>query len=170
MEYAYDYDSGKLKFYANRCNYDLDLPRDIVILTGDSGTGKSLLVSNIREKKQFELIKYSTDISFKNIECYDLSTNDIRNGTDDTYDDYSYQSVFSLSIDNLKNKNRCLIIIDNADIIVTRELMEYITNDTNNKYLLIGKAIRSLKPYIDNYGELYLDKGVFKIRYSLTDY
>ena len=109
-------------------NYYVDIHVDsnLIMITGDSGEGKSALFSFLQE--------LSTED--KRIRCFN-------------YIDYNKR--YKNSIKNSKGK---LFVIDNADVLFDDNMRKYIAGDTNNQYILIGRNPTGLFLTQDNIYEL----------------
>lgn len=109
-------------------NYYVDIHVDsnVIMVTGDSGEGKSAVFSFLQE--------LSTED--KRIRCFN-------------YIDYNKR--YKNSIKNSKGK---LFVIDNADVLFDDNMRKYIAVDTNNQYILIGRNPTGLFLTQDNIYEL----------------
>lgn len=105
-------------------NFKFD--NNITILTGFSGTGKTASFTFIRE-----CMALNSDILCINFLDYQKNIGDI--------------------ISAVKGK---LIVIDNADILLSDEIRKYISVDAENQYLIIGRNPRNLFATKDNLYEL----------------
>jgi len=103
--------SSRIK--SNHTSFEIDLVLDINItfIIGDSGTGKSMVFSIIKEMAAED----------KTIKCFNYL--DKRTG---------YKNAIKLS----KGK---LFVIDNADILLDDSLRSYISTDGKNQYVIIGR-------------------------------
>ena len=91
---------------------------------GDSGTGKSVAFSILQEAAS----------------------------TDDRIIPVSYVSK---DIENLiRNQTGKLIVVDNADVLLTDELRKYIAFDSQNQYLIFGRNPKNLMTTTENLFEL----------------
>ena len=116
------------RFSTTHSSYELDFkfPSNITLIIGDSGTGKTASYSFIREC-----------MSMRNdILCLD-------------YTDYQ-KDILSI----LKTQRGKLIVIDNADILLTGDIRKYISTDDKNQYLIIGRNPDNLFTTKDNLVEL----------------
>lgn len=118
---------------------DFEFTNNITILTGDSGTGKTASFSFIKE-----CVALNPDIVCLNYLDYQKNIGDI-----------------------LKNVEKKLIVIDNADILLDDATRKYIALDDKNQYLIIGRNPKNLFATKENLFELVSEKQgeqtVFKI-------
>lgn len=105
---------------------DFRFTNNITILTGDSGTGKTLVFSLIRECMAVN----------PKLLCINY---------------LDYQSDIRDMISRADGK---LVVIDNADILLDDETRKYISLDGNNQYLIIGRNPKNLFTTKDNLFEL----------------
>lgn len=89
---------------------DLKLDNNITFITGDSGIGKSLVFSIIREEA----------VSDKRIRSFNY---------------LDEHNSYKTAIKNSKGK---LFIIDNSDLLLDDDLRHYIAFDASNQYIIIG--------------------------------
>ena len=130
------------RFWNSSFKIDFVFDNNLTLLMGDSGTGKSIVYSLIKEMMVFD----ERFICFN----YRDSQEHIKN------------SVYSL-----QGK---LIVIDNADIILDDEIKKYISTDARNQYLLIGRNPKNLFATADNYYELISDNNGKSTVFSLKKY
>ena len=90
---------------------DLRLSSNVTFITGDSGTGRSVVYSILEE--------YSSED--KRIRCFNY---------------LDHNKGYKASIRNSKGK---LFIIDNADILLDDKMRQHIAVDTSNQYIIIGR-------------------------------
>lgn len=108
-------------FQHNDINYSLEFD-SLIYLSGDSSTGKTLLVSAIKDYCAL----YNVPLVV--IDYYNTSSN-----------------ILAL----LKSQKNCFFIVDHADILLGEDERDYISTDSNNQYLIIGRNPEGL--YITNY-------------------
>ena len=109
---------------------DFKFTNNITILTGDSGSGKTASFSFIKECMVLN----------PNILCL-------------SYLDYQ-KDISSI----IKNVDRKLIVIDNADILLNDDIRKYIAVDDKNQYLIIGRNPKNLFATKENLFELISEK------------
>lgn len=109
------------EFQYDEISYDLVF-NGLTYLSGDSSTGKTLLVSAIKA--------YSA--------LYNVPLIVI---------DSANASINIVAL--LKSQKNCFFIVDHADILLGEEERDYISTDTDNQYLIIGRNPEGL--YITNY-------------------
>ena len=143
---AFDYQNGRLKFKAlNDFNVDVILKTDIVIINGNSATGKTLLVNSNREQKENEEANGVSDYSFHNVET-------IR----------KKDELGRLNFD----KEGTLYIIDRADIILQdRKLVKEIYFDTHNKYIIMSRCNLGFNLSPNYYAEMIYENNILSIKY-----
>ncbi len=118
---------------------DFEFTNNITILTGASGTGKSLVFSIIRESMMIN----------SDVVCL------------------SYQERLIGIGKIITEQSGKLIVIDNADIALDEDTRRYIAVDGKNQYLIIGRDPSNLFTTSDNIFELISEREeeqtVFKI-------
>ena len=105
---------------------DFKFTSNITILMGDSGTGKTAAFSFIKE-----CMALNPEILCLNYLDYQKDIADI-----------------------IKNANRKLIVIDNADVLLDDDIRKYIALDDKNQYLIIGRNPKNLFTTKENLFEL----------------
>lgn len=115
---------------------------NITILTGDSGTGKTVA---------FSFIKECMAVNPK-IFCLDY---------------FDYQKNLKEIIGQINGK---LIIIDNADILLDDDTRKYISLDDKNQYLIIGRNPRNLFTTKENFFGLVSKKVGEQTEFSIQEY
>lgn len=145
----YDFDNAFLHLDSGRdFIFDLQLRPKCTVLT-DRTTGK------IEDRRS--LITYSAlDYIDFVIKEYDDSTNI-----------HVFNSAFGVS--ELGNKDRCLVIIDDADILMTDEVNNYIRCHNGNHYLFMSRRPFGLDIPPSHIGELYDENGILKIHYKFDE-
>ncbi|MCR4683829.1 MAG: hypothetical protein K5649_00020 [Lachnospiraceae bacterium] len=102
----------------NGNDFDIVLNQSLIMLEGDSGTGKSYLADVMSNYKD----KY-------NIQVYD----------------YRWESRKQDIEQDIKSRKGYLFVIDNADLLLDDRLRDIIVRDLmNNQYLLMGRDPRGL--------------------------
>ncbi len=109
---------------------DFEFTNNITILTGDSGTGKTVAFSFIKE-----CMALNPDIICLNYLDYQKDIGNI-----------------------IRNTEKKLIVIDNADILLDDDTRKYIALDDKNQYLIIGRNPRNLFVTKENLSELVSEK------------
>ena len=110
---------------------DFKFTNNITILTGDSGTGKTASFSFIKECMAVN----------PNIVCLN-------------YLDYQ-KNILNI----LKEMEKKLVVIDNADILLDDKARKYIALDDKNQYLIIGRNPENLFATKENLFELVTEKS-----------
>lgn len=115
---------------------------NITILMGDSGTGKTATFSFIRECMAID----------SRILCLNY---------------LDYQKDIMTIISNTQGK---LIVIDNADILLSDDIRKYISLDDRNQYLIIGRNPKNLFATKENLFELVNKKVGEQTELSIKEY
>lgn len=115
---------------------------NITILTGDSGTGKTASFSFIKECMAIN----------SSILCLN-------------YLDYQ-KNIMEI----LRQADRKLIVIDNADILLDDDTRKYISLDDKNQYLIIGRNPWNLFTTKENLFELISEKVGEQIEFQIVPY
>lgn len=127
----------------NHITFQLKPQSDITLVCGDSGTGKTLLYRLLRAKQQLEEIP--------NLLLYNLN---------------DYQKFPLEEYIELKNISNHLIIVDNADMVLSPLTRQYIrVNSKNNIYVLFGRDPSNLSLLPSNIAELKRENNIIKLRY-----
>lgn len=113
------------KVYVPCREADIEMKDRIVLVSGDSGTGKTLVFNG------FKQLQY-TDKGIVCIDQYRIAQTGER-------------------VYNIIKKSRpgCLVVIDNADLLLTDRLKNYIVKDESRNYLIFGRNVDGLQinPY-----------------------
>lgn len=109
---------------------DFKFTNNITILMGDSGTGKTASYSFIKE-----CMALNHDIVCLNYLDYQKNIGDI-----------------------IRNTEKKLIVIDNADILLDDDTRKYVALDDKNQYLIIGRNPKNLFATKENLFELVSEK------------
>ncbi|MCM1121956.1 MAG: ABC transporter ATP-binding protein [Eubacterium sp.] len=115
---------------------------NITILTGESATGKTAAFSFIRECMAVN----------PNILCLNY---------------LDYQKDIKEIIEQARGK---LIVIDNADIVLSDEARKYIAVDDKNQYLIIGRNPKNLFTTKENLFELVSRKEGEQTKFEIIPY
>lgn len=121
---------------------DFTFTNNITILTGDSGTGKTVSFSFIKECMAVN----------PNILCLNY---------------LDYQKNIKEIISQANGK---LIVIDNADILLNDGTRKYISLDDKNQYLVIGRNPRNLFATKENLFELVSKKVGEQTKLTMKEY
>lgn len=130
------------KLIVDRCDIDngdveihLEFKDRITIVGGDSATGKTYTFNALKDMSSISDVPY-------------------------IFIDYSSRNMFRAGIKDVKG---CMIVIDNADILLTREDKENIINDTNNQYLIFSRSCVGYRLPIERMAEFKMDREACKI-------
>lgn len=121
---------------------DFEFTNNITILTGDSGTGKTVSFSFIKE-----CMALNPDIVCLNYLDYQKNIGDI-----------------------IRNSEKKLIVIDNADILLDDDTRKYIALDDKNQYLIIGRNPKNLFATKENFLELVSERQGEQTVLRIKDY
>lgn len=121
---------------------DFKFTNNITILTGDSGTGKTASFSFIKE-----CMALNPDIVCLNYLDYQKNIGNI-----------------------IRNTEKKLIVIDNADILLNDDTRKYIALDDKNQYLIIGRNPKNLFVTKENLFELVSEKQGEQTVLRIKDY
>lgn len=121
---------------------DFEFTNNITILKGDSGTGKTASFSLIKE-----CMALNPDIFCLNYLDYQKNIGDI-----------------------IRNAEKKLIVIDNANILLDDNTRKYITLDDKNQYLIIGRNPKNLFVTKENLFELISEKQGEETVLRIKDY
>lgn len=130
------------KLHAVHTSYivDFSLSNNIVLIMGDSGTGKSVVFTILQEAAS----------------------------NDDRIIPISY---LNKDIENqIRSQSGKIIVVDNADVVLTDELRKYITFDSQNQYIIIGRNPRNLMMTTENLFELSADISDGVTTFTLAKY
>lgn len=143
--------SFKVHDDVNDLTFDIEMQQRVVVIYGDSATGKSLLVNIIKALKK---AKKSTDnyISDKVIDDIEV----FNDGTQDGL------------LNKLRSLQDKIIIIDNYDYLNNSipGLDLYIMCDTRNYYLIMGRDILTLSLGYENFAQLKENDRTFSLDYE----
>jgi DNA replication protein DnaC len=109
---------------------DFTFTNNITILTGDSGTGKTAAFSFIQE-----CMAVNSDVMCLNYLDYQKNIAEV-----------------------IKSVEKKLIVIDNADVLLSDDIRKYIALDNKNQYLIIGRNPKNLFATRENLFELVSEK------------
>ena len=121
---------------------DFDLTNNIVLLTGEAGSGKTLVFNLIRKNIQGD----------EHISCF------------------NYENDAATMKDYIRRSQRYLIVIDNADILLDDEIRKYVSLDARNQFLLIGRNPQNLFATRDNIYEINREKVGKKTRFYMKPF
>jgi hypothetical protein len=124
MNTSADWKYNKIEFkLASGIEVYVPLPGRINIITGNSSTGKTFLT---------ELIDLALHSEFKEpLEDMNLKSNIVV---------YNGREKDKNNIDEIHNLKHHLIIIDEADAIIDKNIAEFINTDFDNQYLIIMRG------------------------------
>ena len=116
------------KLYAFHTSYvvDFTLTNNIILIMGDSGTGKSVIFSILQEAAS----------------------------SDDRIVPISYMDKNKDIERQIRVQSGKIILVDNADVLLTDELRKYIAFDSKNQYIILGRNPQNLMTTRENLFEL----------------
>ena len=116
------------KFYTVHTSFvvSFEFSNNITLLLGDSGIGKSAAFSFLQE----------SSVEDSRLLCL------------------NYLEVNKNVEDVIKNAEGKLIVVDNADILLSDKIRKYISYDAKNQYLIIGRNPKNLMITEENLFEL----------------
>lgn len=116
------------KFYTVHTSFvvSFEFSNNITLLLGDSGIGKSAAFSFLQE----------SSVEDSRLLC--LNYLDVNKNVEDV----------------IKNAEGKLIVVDNADILLSDKIRKYISYDAKNQYLIIGRNPKNLMITEENLFEL----------------
>ncbi len=120
---------------------NFDFKNNITLLMGDSGVGKTLVFSILKE----------TSVDNEKLICF------------------NYLDANKDILKELKNITGKLVVIDNADTLLTREIRKWIVFDNKNQYLIIGRNPADLLITKENLYQLVVIKKEEQIKFTLEN-
>lgn len=141
----YNWDTNTLEFCRRRVKVKLVFKKDKTIVKGMSGTGKSFIVSSIEGA-----ISASKKLS-----------------------DSRVRGIFVLNKDNSYRLidgevKHNLVVIDRGEMVIDKELVEFINNDEDNRYLIFIRKPIGLAITPNNIAELVSTGDSISIRYLVN--
>jgi hypothetical protein len=129
------------RYHTVHTSFEVDFifTNNITILIGNSGTGKSVSFSFLLESKS----------------------------EDDRLLCLNYTDIKSNIKEILEEAEGKLIVIDNADVLLTNEMRRFIAFDARNQYLIIGRNIDNFLATEDNLFELESTEEKERITFRL---
>ena len=130
------------KFYTVHTSFvvSFEFSNNITLLLGDSGIGKSAAFSFLQE----------SSVEDSRLLC--LNYLDVNKNVEDV----------------IKNAEGKLIVVDNADILLSDKIRKYISYDAKNQYLIIGRNPKNLMITEENLFELASevvdDRTIFRLK------
>lgn len=144
---CFNWDSGLSLKCNESVEFNLRLKGFKAVIGGDSGTGKSLLYTKIRELQE-------DNMNPSWLRKYDVSNIVLYN---------------KKKLDDIKKLKRHLIIIDRSDLILDKETVDWINYDCGfNKYLIFGRKLLGVDLSPNYYGKFINRNGVIQIEYEFN--
>lgn len=129
------------KTSGNGVDFDLIFHDALTIINGESGVGKTVLFKALEN-----------DSILGNLDAICLNYDDITSG------------IIDITLKSAQNK---IIIIDNADIILTDEQRFRISTDQDNQYIIFAHSIQGMHPSEKSIAELLVKNNKAKLNYVL---
>ena len=146
MVNIYDYENSKLYLsYSNKAIFNLDIREPITVISGESASGKTLLVSCINDVVQNIRLNQSGDTP--NIIAFDKK----------------------FSITEVEELPYSLVVIDRADLILTEEDVKYIRKDNLHHYLIYTRSFLDLDLTPNYFGEFKSKGKEIVIEYDFSE-
>lgn len=125
----------------NNVQFDLQFNDRLTLIDGESGVGKTML---------FKAIERDTLLAKTNIIC--LNFDDIPSGN------------IEHTLASVKNK---IVVIDNADIVLSLSQRVQISLDKDNQYIIFTHSTDGYKPSRGSIAELVVKNGKGRLVYRL---
>lgn len=126
---------------SNGIDFSLKFNDLLTIINGDSGIGKTIL---------FKALEADSILGTLDAVC--LNYDDITSG------------IIDVTLNNSKHK---IIVIDNADVILTDEQRFKISVDKTNQYIIFAHSIQGLHPVKNSIAELEVKNNKGTLSYAL---
>ena len=126
-------------------HFNVELPGRITVVSGESGTGKTFLRKAIKD---------------------DAILNEELSGVEDTVIEFSVTGNSDLN--QIKNVEHKLIIIDNADILLEkyRDLVPCINSNFHNQYLILSRGETGIRTHPNYRGVLTANGKEIKAKFA----
>lgn len=121
----------------NGIEFDLELKDRVVLVDGLSGVGKTML---------YNAIMQDAKIYTKPIICLDKNI-------------LILPTLSHAILETFQNSRNKLFVIDNADLLLTPELQEFISLDSNNQYIIFSHASKGYNLHNKSFSELKIQNG-----------
>ena len=146
MKNCYDWNNNLIDFIdTNSTRYSLKLRGNKTIIMGASASGKSLLCTRLHD------IIMDRNTGLK---------------------PYEANNVFVVNEDNinkLKSIKNKLIIIDRADLLLNKNMIDYINHDSNNRYLIFARKPLGINLSPNYFGRLIKNDNTIEIEYEFNE-
>lgn len=142
----YDFENGILKVDCRVLSYDLNIRPNITVISGESGTGKSLLANYL------EGLKYANVYN----KCLDINVNVLS---------YTYEFLK----DEVIRRPSTLVVIDRADLILNEEDIEFIRCDDNHHYLIFARTCHNFGISPNYFGDFVITGNRVTINYHFSE-
>lgn len=130
--------------------FDIDLRGRIVVVDGLSGSGKTFLFNTVMTNKLNPVsVNTAEDTDLSNVVTINIFNKEMLN-----------------TLSSIRGK---LIIIDNADVLLTQKEADYISSDMNNQYLIYSKGSIDFHISPNYYAYLELKDKIYSIHYRYSE-
>lgn len=153
----YDKTIAKLQVKTNKASFDIELRGFITVLGGVSSSGKTFFIETLYNQYLNNSQELKSQYGLQGIQI--LNTLTLNDGVEDKE-----------MIGILKSRKGFLIVIDNADTILeNREaLVQHISRDTSNQYIIMSRGGVNLKISSNHYSELENTDGKIVNKFLTT--
>lgn len=127
--------------YGNK--FDFKLKGAKTIVSGKSASGKSFIYNLIKKMKDGD-------------------------SRDSKYDTSNIILINKNNVNDMRQYKDRLIIIDRAEIILNKNIVKFINEDLNNRYLIFCRKHIGLLLSPNYYGQMVNDNGTFRIMYDFN--
>lgn len=124
-----------ISFKADPFLYDLELDDRIILVGGDSGTGKTVLYTMLEDLRL-------TD-AYKDIRLFNYKSDNF--------------------VEAIKNCRNNFIVVDNADILLDDELRKFINFEFSNQYMLFSRNCDGLNVSTKSFKVLKFDNNTITL-------
>lgn len=145
----YDKTIAKIQIKTNKVSFDIELRGFITVLGGISSSGKTFFVETLYNQYLNNSQELKSKYGLQGIQI--LNTLTLNDGIED-------KEMISI----LKSRKGFLIVIDNADTILENRaaLIEHISRDTSNQYIIMSRGGVNLRISPNHYSELENNDGM----------
>ena len=121
--------------------FNFYLKSDIVVVHGNSATGKSFFCTTLLNTKR-------SNGSFEKVVIFDKFAE-------------NKKDIFSM----IQQERGKLIVIDDGDFLLNKQIAKYISEDMYNQYLIFARGSLNFRIYAEDYADIVEKDGVFYLKY-----